>query len=401
MGRGWSLIFLPETGTVGDGFPNPDGDFLTRLRWGFDGAGTRTDGDGDGYYSPHYYPPPFASLDVPDGFKVEVGMEFDSLEAAEELDVRRSNRKRNIFGNVQTRFMVCSKEGAPPNKDFDSMTLQQGERKHRNSNVKRQGIHVTKDNKQYEIYHFFDRHNHPLLNSLDKRILRVNRQFKYTDYVKVIRGSSANIGASTLHKMEAYLQGGYQYIGAINVDYQNARRDVVSFVGHKDAKTFVDLLEKRQLTVPEFFVEYKCLQCIFWADEICHLNYKEFGDSISIDDTHLTDMYDSFEVNFGCTINTHVMVFLPFTAIDNHKKSVIVGSAFMYNEKVPTYEWVLSTFLKCHGKQPLFVMTDQCSSLKEAIHAIFTQSNHRLCMWHIMKNMRGRVRADLKENSTF
>jgi len=94
-------------------------------------------------------------------------------------------------------------------------------------------IHLTKDRKQYEIYHFVDRHNHRLLNSVDKRLSRINRQLKYTDYVKVIRGSSANIGPSSLHKMEAYLKGGYQYLGAKSVDYQNARRDIVSFVGKK------------------------------------------------------------------------------------------------------------------------------------------------------------------------
>jgi len=47
---------------------------------------------------------------VPDGFKVEVGMKFDSLEAAEGyyvryahcagFDIRRSNRKINKLGDV-------------------------------------------------------------------------------------------------------------------------------------------------------------------------------------------------------------------------------------------------------------------------------------------------------------
>ncbi|KAJ9561292.1 hypothetical protein OSB04_006452 [Centaurea solstitialis] len=213
----------------------------------------------------------------------------------------------------------------PNNKSFDSMNSQPGDRKHQNSNIKKQGckarcrIHLTKDNKQYKIYHFVDRHNHSLLNSADKRLLRINRQLKYTDYVKMIRGSSANIGPSTLYKMEAYLKSGYQYIEATIFDYQNARQDVVSFVGNKDAKMFVNLVEKCRLSVPEYFVEYKCvnreLHCIFWADE-------KIGDSISIDGTFRTNMY--------------AMVFFP-----NHKKFVNVGSALICNEKTPTYDWVL------------------------------------------------------------
>ena len=42
------------------------------------------------------------------------------------------------------------------------------------------------------------------------------------------------------------------------------------------------------------------------------------------------------------------MVFLPFTAIDNHKKFVIVGSALICNEKVEMYEWLFKVFLKAH-----------------------------------------------------
>ncbi|KAJ9561251.1 hypothetical protein OSB04_006411 [Centaurea solstitialis] len=205
------------------------------------------------------------------------------------------------------------------------------------------GIHLTKDNKQYKIYHFVDRHNHSLLNSADKRLLRINCQLKYMNYVKMIRGSSANIGPSTLYKMKAYLKSGYQYIEATIFDYQNARQDDVSFVGNKDAKMFVNLVEKCRLFVSEYFVEYKHvnreLQCIFWADEVCRLNYKKIGDSISIDGTFLTNMY--------------AMVFFP-----NHKKFVNVGSALICYVKTPTYDWVLMAFLKCHGKQPLFVMKD-------------------------------------------
>ena len=100
--------------------------------------------------------------------------------------------------------------------------------------------------------------------------------------------------------MEAYLKGGYQYLGATSVDYQNARRDIASFVGKKYAKMFVNLLEKRSITVPDYFVQYKCvdreLQCIFWADKIPRLNYKEFGDSISIDGTFRTNRYDVVKV---------------------------------------------------------------------------------------------------------
>ncbi|KAJ9556267.1 hypothetical protein OSB04_010881 [Centaurea solstitialis] len=297
-------------------------------------------------------------------------------------------------------------------------------------------IHFTKDRKQYEVYHFVDRHNHPLLHIADKRLLRINRQLKYTDYIRdgqispirlvtdvarlewepsrvsnprrwrlddqyagddsrrsdaesadsfLVNQTSFTFHFGDVISNPTYLKGGYKYIGATFVDYQNARRDVGSFVGNKDAKMFVNLLEKRTRTIPKYFVEYKC--CIFWADEICLLNYKEFGDSISIDGTFRTNRYVAFlfsQYFYAC-----YAVFFPFTAIDNHKKFVIVGSALICNKKIKKHEWVLSAFLKAHGKKPLFVMTDKCPTLKQVTD--ITESNHRLCIWHIMKNMHGRV----------
>lgn len=86
------------------------------------------------------------------------------------------------------------------------------------------------------------------------------------------------------------------------------------------------------------------------------------------------------------------MVFVPFVAIDNHKKTVVVGAALMSGEKVEHYTWVLKAFLKAHGRQPKFVMTDQCPSIKQAILVAFPESKHRLCLWHITNKIEDKVR---------
>ncbi|KAJ9538906.1 hypothetical protein OSB04_031639 [Centaurea solstitialis] len=163
---------------------------------------------GSKYWIPH----------VPDGFYVTVGMIFETLDAAEGhyvryaqsagFDVRRANKKTNKLGDVQTRFLVCSKEGAPLNKSLDTLNIQTGDRKRRNSNVKRQGC---------------------------KAWISLGPMWSGIPLPKK-RGSSTNIGPSTLHKMEVHLKGGYQYVGPTSIDYHNARRDVASFVGNKDAK---------------------------------------------------------------------------------------------------------------------------------------------------------------------
>nr|KAJ0192523.1 hypothetical protein LSAT_V11C800443490 [Lactuca sativa] len=49
------------------------------------------------------------------------------------------------------------------------------------------------------------------------------------------------------------------------------------------------------------------------------------------------------------------MVFVPFTAIDYHKKLVTVGSGLLSNESIESYSWLLKAFLKTHGKEPTLV----------------------------------------------
>jgi transposase-like protein len=84
-------------------------------------------------------------------------------------------------------------------------------------------------------------------------------------------------------------------------------------------------------------------------------------------------------------------VFVPFTVIDHHRSSVTCGAGLLSNETIDSYKWLLQQFLKCHGKQPVLVLTDQDPALKQAIEAVFPNSRHRLCMWHIMKKLKSKV----------
>ncbi|KAI3692833.1 hypothetical protein L6452_32657 [Arctium lappa] len=123
------------------------------------------------------------------------------------------------------------------------------------------------------------------------------------------------------------------------------------------------------------------------SDEVARRNYQEFGDVISFDGTFRT--------------NLHCMIFVPFLAVDNHKSSVVVGSALINGETIDNFTWVLRAFLGCHGKQPVFIITDQCAAMRQAIPLVFTESKHRLCMWHIMNKVPGKVSVALKHNPEF
>ncbi|KAJ9563830.1 hypothetical protein OSB04_008990 [Centaurea solstitialis] len=121
------------------------------------------------------------------------------------------------------------------------------------------------------------------------------------------------------------VKGGVESSGGTVKDYQNFKKDMVTFVGDKDAQMLINTMVSQKKCCQDFFFEFKCNQkelvAIFWADEIAKLNFREFGDVISFDATFRT--------------NKHAMSFVPFVAVDNHKKSVVVGAALIRKEKVP------------------------------------------------------------------
>ncbi|KAJ9556782.1 hypothetical protein OSB04_011396 [Centaurea solstitialis] len=313
--------------------------------------------------------------------KPKIGDRYDSYDVAESMyrsyafkagfDVRLNARKMNREGCIQTRWFVCSKEGNPQNKVIDSMDVGLSERRGRNSNFKRSGcfacmkIHLTKDKMGYEVYEFVEIHNHVLFNHNDRRFSKGNRQMQYTDFVSVLRSSKNKVGPTKAYRHQSVLKGGFDKMRCTIVDYQNFKRDVGLYVGKKDAKMLVSKMFNRKDIRNDFFFEYKCdnkvLHAIFWADEIAQVNYREFGDVISFDATYRS--------------NEHAMVFVPFLAVDNHKRSVVVGASLIAGENAINFEW--------------------------AVPSVFTESKHRLCMWYIMDKIPRKVSMELNRNPNF
>jgi transposase-like protein len=53
------------------------------------------------------------------------------------------------------------------------------------------------------------------------------------------------------------------------------------------------------------------------------------------------------------------------------------------------------------GAAPRFIITDECSSMDNAIREVFPAAAHRLCLWHIMNNIPQKVGPDLKTDEDF
>nr|KAJ0211162.1 hypothetical protein LSAT_V11C400207320 [Lactuca sativa] len=336
---------------------------------------------------------------VPKDFMPDVDAIYQSLEEAVEMyklyadkacfGVRLNTVTRFGDKTIKKRYVVCNKMGKIPNRSTDTLDPEGSGRNKRNSNfkitdckalIKFERLHMQTN--ACKIYEFEENHNHPLETKEERR---------YKDKEFIVRSSTSNIGATKAHKLQAILQGGYENVGPEAIDYKNFRRKVGNIIGDKDAQLVVDKMNMRKDELHNYTFEYKCvdsvLNAMFWADETDKLYYKEFGDVISFDATFRTNKYG--------------MIFVPFTAIDNHKRSINIGAGLLSNESIESYRWLLEAFLKAHVKHPQLVLTDQDPAILQAVEAIFPTSNHRLCMWHNMKKLQAKVSADFLKNTDF
>ncbi|XP_073355380.1 protein FAR1-RELATED SEQUENCE 5-like [Aegilops tauschii subsp. strangulata] len=127
---------------------------------------------------------------------------------------------------------------------------------------------------------------------------------------------------------------------------------------------------------------------IFWADARSILDYHYFGDVVCFDTTFKTNSYGR--------------PFAPFVGVNHHKQTVVFGAALLYDETADTFEWLFETFKRAmSGKQPKTILTDQCPAIISAIDKVFTNSIHRLCVWHMYQNAAKHLSHVFQGSKTF
>ena len=112
----------------------------------------------------------------------------------------------------------------------------------------------------------------------------------------------------------------------------------------------------------------------FWRDGRSKLDYDSFRDVVIFDTTYQTNKYN--------------LICAPFVGINHHWENVLFGCAFLIDEITQSFIWLIETFLIAMGaRQPKFIFIDQDQAMANAINIVFTESRHRLCLWHINKNV--------------
>jgi hypothetical protein len=117
---------------------------------------------------------------------------------------------------------------------------------------------------------------------------------------------------------------------------------------------------------------------LFWSDGESRMNYEIFGDVLDFDATYRKNKYN-------CP-------FVVFSGINHHNQSIVFATGIVMRETEETYVWLLEQLLiamKC--KHPLSVITNGDTAMKKAIKRIFPKAHHRLCVWHLLRNVSSNI----------
>lgn len=69
--------------------------------------------------------------------------------------------------------------------------------------------------------------------------------------------SKKNIGVAMAHRIMSYIQVRYSTMGGFVIDYKNFQRNLIFFVGNRDAHCVINKIEERMVNVPNFTFKYR------------------------------------------------------------------------------------------------------------------------------------------------
>jgi len=149
--------------------------------------------------------------------------------------------------------------------------------------------------------------------------------------------------------------------------------------GDQDCQNFINYLqinEARYQYVTENPDKTMCK--LLFCTKLMLQNYHLYGDILIIDTTYNTNFY-----------STPLVV---LSGVNNYYRNVIFGIALINNELESTYGWILSEFKRIMRTFPRLVVSDMDKSLTSAIRNEFPEVPHRLCAWHVGRNLRKQFR---------
>ncbi|KAG7995686.1 hypothetical protein I3843_01G122200 [Carya illinoinensis] len=320
-------------------------------------------------------------------FEPFIGKEFDEVEDAQAFYKAYARKKGFAMRTNHTQLSrgekkligvhyVCTREG------FRRESLKQKERKNPELAETKIGCKATmcikKNGERWIVYKFVPEHNHELLTPRSTSLLRGHRGVTRVQKNLILTLNESGVPTRKIMSVLSKEAGGDFKIGCIGKDVEN-------YLGNKRRKFFEEGDAQRLYA---YFLERQCKEAgfvysmqvdengsmgsCFWADARSRSAYQYFGDVVTFDATYLTNVYK--------------MPFVPFSGVNHHHQTIMFGCALLVNETAESYIWLLRTWQEAMlGRAPSTIITDDDKAMAKAIAVVLPNTNHRLCLWHILQ----------------
>lgn len=297
--------------------------------------------------------------------------------------VRKDQIVKNKNGEVLQQTFVCNLQGFRKDRGLTDVARKCGLKDETRCGCGAKfRVHIDTMSQLWYITVFIFEHNHGLLKKKHCGLLAPHRKLTNSDKIQVKNFGNAGIKVPQMIGAFANTAGGYDKVGFLKKDIHNQvfrqRKENWS-----DAKGVVRYLLDLRVKDPAMFVAHTVdadgrLQHLFWSDGDSQRNYNVFGDVVAFDATYKKHKYK-------CP-------FVVFSGVNHHNQTIIFATAVVSNEVEGTYVWLLEQFLAAmKGKHPTSVITDGDMAMRNAIRKVFPNNYHRLCAWHLLRNVMSNI----------
>jgi hypothetical protein len=299
------------------------------------------------------------------------------------FSVRKGHVVKNRDGNIIQQTFLCSCAGF---REDRGLSLEKRKREVKNETRcgcdARFKVHLDIVSMRWYVTVLEIDHKHDLLVGTLCDLLPAHRKMSQSDIDEIERNRKAGIRPYQVYGSVANTSGGFHKVGFVKKDLYNQigrQRKLL----YSDACGAVKYLQELSKKDPLMFVAHSIdkerkLERLFWSDGESRMNFEIFGDVLAFDATYRKNKYN-------CP-------FVVFSGINHHNQTIVFATGIITRETEETYVWLLEQLLiamKC--KHPLSVITNGDTAMKKAIKRIFPKAHHRLCVWHLLRNVSSNI----------
>ncbi len=294
-----------------------------------------------------------------------------------------SENKENIqeLKEIRKKIILCSRSGKPDQKNTNNQ-LQVRNRTSQRCNCEFfVRASLNSDNGLWCIINLNLSHNHSMVEQVHRHFMLAERYIPDNVKEKIVLLRKAGVNIPVIRdilKEEFGESVTWVYNDLYNFIYNIEDVKQKEF----DAEEFLKLLDQIKQENENFLYhihineETQRLERVIWMYPEQRINYSRFYDIVVFDNTYKTNR---FQMPFGI-----------FTGVNNFGQSICFAGTLTIEENEETFQWIFSKFLNMvNYNAPLVLLTDDDRAIASAYKKILEPLNtkHRLCQWHLLKNV--------------